>query len=44
MVIPSHREREAKKHAIIVDTLRSYEDYEGCRDKMSFDVTSKSIR
>ena len=44
MVLPSFDERKTKKHAIIVDTLRSYEDYEGYRDEMSFDVTTKSIR
>ena len=43
-ILPSPDEIETKRHAIIVDTLRSYENYGGYRNEMSFDVTTKSIR
>lgn len=44
MRIPPPEERETKKHAILVDTERSYEAYLHYRDNMTFDVYTRSIR
>lgn len=42
--LPGEAEKERKRHAILVDTERSYRDYEHYRDGMTFDVLTQSIR
>lgn len=44
MTLPPPKERVCKQHAILVDTERSYEEYEHYRDGMHFEVKTKSIR
>ena len=43
-ILPPPEERVCKQHALLVDTERSYEEYEGYRDGMTFDVYTRSIR
>ena len=42
--LPPQEEREAKRHAILVDTEKSYEAYEGYREGMTFEVFTRSVR
>lgn len=42
--LPPPEERVCKQHALLVDTERSYEEYQGYRDGMTFDVYTRSIR
>ena len=42
--LPPPEERVCKQHALLVDTQRSYEEYQGYRDGMTFDVYTRSIR
>lgn len=44
MTLPPPEERKCKQHALLVDTARSYEEYQGYRDGMTFDVYTRSIR
>ena len=44
MKLPGVEERKCKKHAILVDTEKSYEEYGHYRDGMKFDELTKSIR
>lgn len=44
MRIPSEEERKCKKHAILVDLTRSWQEYEDYRDGMKFDIVTRSIR
>lgn len=44
MQLPPPEERVCKQHALLVDTERSYEEYQGYRDGMTFDIHTRSIR
>lgn len=44
MRMPSEAERSCKKHGILVDLHHSYEEYEGYRDGMRFEIFERSIR
>ncbi len=44
MTLPSEEDRKQKVHAILVDTEKNYTEYVHYRDKMNFDVLTKSIR
>lgn len=44
MTLPPPQERVCKQHALLVDTQRSYEEYQGYRDGMTFDIHTRSIR
>lgn len=44
MELPPPEERVCKQHALLVDTERSYEEYQGYRDGMTFSVHTRSIR
>ncbi|MBR4033456.1 MAG: hypothetical protein IKJ04_01485 [Clostridia bacterium] len=44
MTLPKPEDREKKRHAILVDTLNSYENYFGYRDGMDFEIFTESIR
>lgn len=44
MQLPPPEERVCKQHALLVDTDRSYEEYQGYRDGMTFDIYTRSIR
>lgn len=44
MTLPPPEMREAKRHVVLVDLNRSYEDYQSYRDNMNFDVLTVSIR
>lgn len=44
MRIPPPEERLCKEHAILVDLKHSYEEYQGYRDGMTFEVYTRSIR
>lgn len=44
MAMPSADERKCKVHAILVDTEKNYTEYKTYRDKMKFDVHTRSIR
>ena len=44
MTLPPPEERVCKKHAILVDLHRSYEEYSDYHKNMVFEMTTKSIR
>lgn len=44
MTLPKSEDREKKRHAILVDTNNSYENYSDYRNGMSFDFFTESIR
>jgi hypothetical protein len=44
MELPSMEGRAIKVHAELVDLERSYEDYAGIQNDMTFDVLTRSIR
>ena len=44
MSLPTEDEQKCKRHSILVDLTRSYEDYENYRDGMKFDILTRSIR
>ena len=44
MVIPEEKDKNHKKHAILVDLNQSWEAYDHYRDGMKFDVYTRSIR
>jgi len=44
MKLPTEAERAQKKHALLVDLTRSYEEYKDYRDGMEFDTLTRSIR
>lgn len=44
MCLPPEEERIYKQHAILVDLDHSYERYEHFRDRMTFDIYTRSIR
>jgi len=44
MTLPPPEERTVKQHAILVDTKKSYEEYEDYRDGMKFETLTRSIR
>ena len=44
MTFPSEEERKCKIHAILVDTEKNYTEYEHYRDKIKFDMFTRSIR
>jgi lipopolysaccharide cholinephosphotransferase len=44
MTLPPEEERKCKVHAILVDTEKSYTEYEHYRDGMTFEVLTRSIR
>ena len=44
MILPPIEERKCKQHAVLVDTERSYEFYDGYRDGMDFDIYTRTIR
>lgn len=44
MKIPREEERQCKKHAILVDLKKSYDNYEHYREGMLFEHSTRSIR
>lgn len=44
MTIPDERQRQIKRHALLVDTKRDYSIYNGYRDNMEFEILTRSIR
>lgn len=43
MKLPSQEERKIKEHAVLIDTERSYTEFENYRDGMKFEVLSRNI-